>query len=74
MGRKHDVPAGEQLESLRKARDHYRALADSIHGAGRDPLESVESHWKREREARRLAAAYDNSFNIQRALIHPPRK
>jgi hypothetical protein len=69
MGRKREVPASEQLESLRKARDHYLALADHIRGAAREAAESPEHHWAREREARRVAAAYDNSFKIQSALI-----
>jgi hypothetical protein len=72
MGRKREVPAAEQLEGLRKARDHYLALADHIHNA-REPSESQESRWVHEREARRLAAAYDNSFKIQSALIRPGR-
>ncbi|HEY2836824.1 MAG TPA: hypothetical protein VGI89_09660 [Rhizomicrobium sp.] len=69
MGRKREVPAAEQLDGLRKARDHYLALADQIHNAAREPSESQEIRWGNEREARRLAAAYDNSFNIQSALI-----
>ena len=71
MGRKREVPAAEQLESLRKARDHYLALAEQIHGMTRDDAESRESHWAREHKARRVAAAYDNSFKIQSALIKP---
>lgn len=69
MGRKREVPAAAQLESLRKARDHYLALAERIHNAAREPSESQEVRWANEREARRVAAAYDNSFKIQSALI-----
>lgn len=72
MGRKREIPAGEQLESLRKARDHYLALADQIHNA-REPTVTQATRWAHEREARRLAAAYDNSFRIQCALIKPGR-
>jgi hypothetical protein len=67
MGRKREAPAAEQLESLRQARDHYLALADQLRGAAREAAESPESQG--EREARRVAAAYDNSFKIQSALI-----
>lgn len=74
MGRIREIPPAEQLEGLRRARDHYRALAECIHNTAREPNESLESHWTREREARRLAAAYDNSFKIQSALIAPRRK
>ena len=63
MGRKQEVPAAEQLESLRKARDHYLALADHIHNS-HEPAVSQTIRWANEREARRLAAAYDNSFKI----------
>ena len=73
MGRKREVSAAEQLEGLRKARDHYLALADQIHEA-REPDVSQSTRWANEREARRLAAAYDNSFKIQSALIKPGRE
>ena len=68
MGRKQEIPAAEQLEGLRKARDHYLALADQFHES-REPSESQETRWANERAARRVAAAYDNSFKIQSALI-----
>lgn len=73
MGRQPELSPAEQLEGLRKARDYYTALADRIHETALAPSESQESHRAREQEARRLAAAYGNSFDIQSALIAPAR-
>lgn len=69
MQRRIEVPPAEQLEGLRKARDTYNALADAIHNAPPAPWETEAEHRKRERDARRVAAAYENSFNIQNALL-----
>ena len=74
MARKPELSPAEQLEGLRQARDHYAALADRIHETARAPSESREDHRARELEARRLAAAYGNSFEIQSALIPPARR
>lgn len=69
MDQRHEVPQAEQLEGLRKARDHYNALADHIRGSALEPSESLAAHRAREQNARRVAAAYENSFNIQSALV-----
>jgi cysteinyl-tRNA synthetase len=69
MQQRKEVPPGQQLESLRKARDHYNQLADQIRNAAPDKNESTEDRQAREQNARRVAAAYENSFNIQNALL-----
>ena len=74
MQRRKEVPPALQLEGLRKARDHYAALADEIHNAVLEPGESPVLRKKREQDARRVAAAYENSFNTQNALIPGGRK
>ena len=74
MARTPELSPAEQLEGLRQARDHYQALAERIHETAPAPTESKESHRAREREARRLAAAYGNSFDIQNALVAPDRR
>ena len=58
-GRKESTPS-EQLWELRKARDRYNALADQV----RDSSELILADEKldREREARRIASAYDKSI------------
>lgn len=58
-GRIETTPS-EQLVALRKARDHYVALAESLKENLKDP-ERPEEH-EREREARRIAKAYDKSI------------
>jgi hypothetical protein len=74
MDQRHEVPQAEQLEGLRKARDHYNALADHIRGSALEPSESWATHQAREQNARRVAAAYEKSFNIQNALIKGDHK
>lgn len=74
MEHRIEVPPAQQLEGLRKARDHYNALADEIHNAPLAPSESQADHGKREQDARRVAAAYENSFNIQNELLGGGRK
>ena len=74
MQRRTEVPPAQQLESLRKARDHYNALADQLHNAKPEPPETVEMLRAREQDARRVAAAYENSVNTQQALLGDGRK
>ena len=69
MESRKEVPPTQQLEGLRKARDHYSALADQIHGTPPASGESRAQHWAREKHARRVAAAYGNSVSIQQALL-----
>ncbi|MES2293710.1 MAG: hypothetical protein V4527_10480 [Pseudomonadota bacterium] len=69
-----EVPAAQQLEGLRKARDYYNALADEIHNAPLASSETKTQHARREQDARRVAAAYENSFNIQNELLGGGRK
>ena len=69
-----ETPPAEQLESLRKARDYYSALADEICNSPPAPSETKAEHGKREQDARRVAAAYENSFNNQNALLGVGRK
>ena len=69
MDYRKEVPPGQQLEGLRKARDHYNALADQIHNTLPVPGESRVQHLARENDARRVAAAYGNSVSIQQALL-----
>jgi hypothetical protein len=73
MQRRKEVPPALQLEGLRKARDTYAALADQIRDAAPEPGETPASHRKREQNARRVAAAYENSFNTQHALLNGGR-
>jgi hypothetical protein len=74
MQRRKEVPPAVQLEGLRKARDYYVALADQIRDAALESGETPASHRKREQDARRVAAAYENSFNTQNALLNGGRK
>ncbi|MEP6831308.1 MAG: hypothetical protein ABI963_13280 [Rhizomicrobium sp.] len=69
MQQRKEVPPAQQLESLRKARDHYSELADQIRNTAPDKNESASQHQAREQNARRVAAAYGNSFDIQNALL-----
>ena len=69
MQDRKEVPPAQQLESLRKARDHYSALADQIHNTLPGSGETAKDHRARERHARKIAAAYDNSANNQQALL-----
>jgi hypothetical protein len=69
MESRKEVPPAQQLEGLRKARDHYSALADQIHNSPPELGESRAEHWAREKNARRVAAAYDNSVVTQKALL-----
>ncbi|MES2293557.1 MAG: hypothetical protein V4527_09705 [Pseudomonadota bacterium] len=59
-GRK-EIPPGEQLLGLRKARDRYRALADQVRDDV-DLLQQPEAKLARERDARRIAHAYEKSI------------
>jgi hypothetical protein len=71
QGRK-EMTSAEQLVELRKARDRYKALADSFSKEGDiladrfrdegDPLIVMEEKLKRERDARRIANAYEKSI------------
>jgi hypothetical protein len=69
MERRKEVPPAQQLESLRKARDHYSALADQIHNTLPGFGETIKDHRAREHHARKIAAAYDNSANNQQAFL-----
>jgi hypothetical protein len=67
-----EMTSAEQLVELRKARDRYKALADSFSKEGDiladrfrdegDPLIVMEEKLKRERDARRIANAYEKSI------------
>jgi hypothetical protein len=59
-GRK-EIPPGEQLLGLRKARDRYQALADQVRD-DIDLLQRPEEKLTRERDARRIAQAYEKSI------------
>lgn len=74
MQRRTEVPPAQQLEGLRKARDQYSALADQIRNNPPEDGETADQHQAREQKVRRVAAAYDNSFNIQNALLSGGRK
>jgi hypothetical protein len=58
-GRK-EIPPDEQLWGLRKARDRYQALADQVRDDV-DLLQQPEEKLARERDARRIAHAYEKS-------------
>ena len=67
-----EMTSAEQLVELRKARDRYRALADSFRKEGDalaarfrhegDPMSVMDEKLKRERDARRIANAYEKSI------------
>ena len=59
-GRIETTPS-EQLIALRKARDHYMAIADHLKDGSRDTATNPEDR-QRERDARRIASAYDKSI------------
>jgi hypothetical protein len=59
-GRKETTP-GEQLWELRKARDRYNTLADRLRNDV-DLLQKPEEKLARERDARRIAHAYEKSI------------
>jgi hypothetical protein len=65
-GRIESTPS-EQLVALRQARDHYVALAESLkeHVGAATPQEEQE----RERDARRIAQAYDKSITNMAAKM-----
>lgn len=69
MSRRREVPPAQQLEGLRQARDFYSALAEQIRNSPPAEGETDEAHRAREQSARRVAAAYENSFNIQHSLL-----
>jgi hypothetical protein len=70
MRRRQEVPPNQELEDLRKARDRYSALADQLLNATPQPPDTREMLHARALDARRVAAAYENSFNIQNALLN----
>lgn len=67
-----EMSSAEQLVELRKARDRYKALADSFREEGDalanrfesegDPLIVMQEKLKYERDARRIANAYEKSI------------
>jgi hypothetical protein len=69
---RRETTSAEQLVELRKARDRYKALADQFREEGDavasqfqsegDPLAVMEEKLKRERDARRIANAYEKSI------------
>jgi hypothetical protein len=59
-GRK-EIPPSEQLLGLRKARDRYQALADQVRD-DIDILQQPDEKLARERDARRIAHAYEKSI------------
>ena len=56
-----EVTPEEQLQGLREARDRYVALADRLRD-GTDDLENPEKRLELERDARRIANAYEKSI------------
>jgi hypothetical protein len=60
QGRIEPTPP-EQLAELRKARDRYNALADQLRDDP-DLPSNLEEKLERERDARRIASAYDKSI------------
>ena len=56
-----EIPPSEQLWGLRKARDRYVALADQLRD-DIDLLQRPEEKLARERDARRIALAYEKSI------------
>ena len=56
-----ETTSSEQLLALRKARDHYAALAEQLRDETDPPRESVED-LARECDARRIANAYEKSI------------
>ncbi|MGZ5920439.1 MAG: hypothetical protein ACXWLT_01590 [Rhizomicrobium sp.] len=59
-GRK-EIPPSEQLLGLRKARDRYQSLADQVRDDV-DLLQQPAQKLARERDARRIAHAYEKSI------------
>jgi hypothetical protein len=58
---RREMTSAEQLAGLREARDRYNALADKFRDEG-DPLVVMEEKLKHERDARRIANAYEKSI------------
>ena len=56
-----EIPPSQQLLGLRKARDRYQALADQVRDDV-DLLQQPEQKLARERDARRIAHAYEKSI------------
>jgi protein TonB len=54
--------AAEQLVELRRSRDRYAALADRLHDGADPDLDPTETQ-ARERDARRIAHAYEKSIS-----------
>lgn len=59
----------EQLEALCNARDYYTGLAETLHNRLMTSAQPSERDERHEKKARRFAAAYDRSVEIQRAMI-----
>jgi hypothetical protein len=66
-GRIETTPS-EQLVALRKARDHYVALADRFKDSS-DSVTTKLDDRQRERDARRIASAYDKSITNMAAKM-----
>ncbi len=72
MNARREMSSAEQLVELRKARDRYKALADRFREEGdavasqfeseSDPLVVMQEKLKHERDARRIASAYEKSI------------
>ena len=72
MNARKEMSSAEQLVELRKARDRYKALADRFREEGdaaanqfeseSDPLIVMQEKLKHERDARRIANAYEKSI------------
>ena len=71
-----EMSSAEQLVELRKARDRYKALADRFREEGDalasrfesegDPIIVMQEKLRHERDARRIASAYEKSIaNIE---------
>jgi hypothetical protein len=69
-GRRQEIAPAEQLENLRRARDHHLGLADAIHAAGPRPGEARKAWRARELDARRIALAYQKSLTTQARLMN----
>lgn len=76
MNARKEMSSAEQLVELRKARDRYKALADRFRDEGdavatqfeseSNPLIVMQEKLKNERDARRIANAYEKSIaNIE---------
>jgi hypothetical protein len=69
-GQRQVATLDEQIEGLRGARDHYSALADQIRDGKVAPSDTPEECQADERNARRIAGAYDKSLKNMIAQIN----